>query len=232
MYSIAGDGAAKVIAGARTMYSVIGAAVAKETGAGATFSITEAGSASVTVGAGVTCSITGEGAVKVAAGADATYSVTDARWAPHTRSLAQVFCVQQQERRLRASVSVGRSKGLARAGVCVATAIRTVISSWRRKHRGRLSRLRRAAPPATGARLPLDMATTRVLRTRRRNRRTHFSKTFSSNSTFSPRCDFMTFWQNSFQTFSCGLRSFHNACMLCLLDFVGTFGFVVSIPTN
>ena len=39
------------------------------------------------------------------------------------------------------------------------------ISSWRKKHRRRLSRLRRAEPVATLSRSPLDMATAKVLRT-------------------------------------------------------------------
>ena len=39
----------------------------------------------------------------------------------------------------------------------------------------------------------------------------------------------MILWQSRFQTLSREVMSFHDACMLCLLNFVGTFGFVVGL---
>ena len=41
---------------------------------------------------------------------------------------------------------------------------------------------------------------------------------------------FMIFWLSRFQTLSRGLMSLHDACWLCLWDFVGTFSFVVRLP--
>ena len=156
----------------------------------------------------------------MAAGADATSSITDARWAPNTRSPVQVYCAQQQERRDRESVckvvSVGRSEGLVRAVVCgsgnrhtyshlltaqeapsasLASATCRTTSDWRRIHHWTWRPPGSCAPDAVTV-------------------RTHLSKTLSSNSTFSPRCDFMTFWLHSFQTLSHGLRSFHSACFV------------------
>ena len=122
------------------------------------YSITSAGATSVFTAsglAGATLSISGTGAE----------NIDDGRCGCHVCG----YCDWRGGRGVGRSVAEGH--GLAcgvneTRGVGLApSAMRTVISSWRKKHRKRLSRLRRADPTSTLARSPLDMATAKVLRT-------------------------------------------------------------------